>query len=105
MLRDHGKPDIRRRDAFLARFPHAWNAPQQKSLAPADLDRKSRSQYALGRALPSLHPALRRRVNEQVPVSQWVFRDWGFILLGAAFFILGYVLNAGARQGLAPGAA
>lgn len=42
--------------------------------------------------------------NEQVPVSQWVFRDWGFILLGTAFFILGYVLNAGERQGLAPGA-
>jgi uncharacterized membrane protein len=44
-------------------------------------------------------------VNEQVPVSQWAFWDWGFILLGAAFFILGYVLNAGAGQGLARGAA
>jgi uncharacterized membrane protein len=44
-------------------------------------------------------------VNEQVPVSQWVYWDWGFILLSAAFFILGYVLYAGARQGLAPGAA
>ncbi|PPD46690.1 MAG: hypothetical protein CTY15_00590 [Methylocystis sp.] len=37
-------------------------------------------------------------VNETVPPDQWAFWDWGFILWGAVFLVLGRALTLSARR-------
>ncbi|WP_457798581.1 DUF2243 domain-containing protein [Methylocystis sp. S23] len=40
-------------------------------------------------------------VNETVPVSQWAFWDWGYMLWGAAMLAAGWALHMSVRRNLA----